>query len=95
MMRRSRSPSDLRCARCRESIERAFEIARNAVLFEVSDRGTPSRKLGSVGENAEGIKNQEHLIPVLKKRNNFIPELDTPYKRLQKSLEARSCNKPI
>ncbi len=73
-----------------ESIERAFEIARNAVLFEVSERGTPSRKLGSVGENAEGIKNQEHLIPVLKKRNNFIPELDTAYKRLQKLLEARS-----
>lgn len=58
-----------------ESIERAFDIGRNAVLFEISDRGSHNRKLVPVGvnENASEIKIQEHLIPVLKKKENLTP----------------------
>ncbi len=53
-----------------ESIERAFDIGRNAVLFKISGRGSHNRKLVPVGvnENASEIKIQEHLIPVLKKK---------------------------
>ena len=51
-----------------ESIERAFEVGKNAVLGKASTRNAQSRKLIPVNEddNPLEIQNQEHLIPVLK-----------------------------
>ncbi|MDZ8106423.1 MAG: CHAT domain-containing protein [Nostoc sp. DedQUE12a] len=56
-----------------ESIERAFDIGKNAVLFEISDRRSHIRKLEVVdfNENPGTIKIQEHLIPVLKKKKSL------------------------
>ncbi|MGK7896325.1 MAG: CHAT domain-containing protein [Xenococcus sp. (in: cyanobacteria)] len=52
-----------------ESIERAFEVGKNAVLGKASTRNAQSRKLIPVNEddNLLKIQNQEeHLIPILK-----------------------------
>lgn len=54
-----------------ESIERAFEIGRNAIQFKVSGRESKSRKLGEV-DSGEKVGNQEHLIPTIKKNPNTI-----------------------
>ncbi|MBN4005426.1 SAV_2336 N-terminal domain-related protein [Nostoc sp. LPT] len=56
-----------------ESIERAFEIGRNAVVFEVSGHESQSRKLLPVDDddidvNINDPKNQDYLFPVLVKK---------------------------
>lgn len=55
-----------------ESIERAFEVGRNAVLGQASSRNAESRNLIPVNDNGNSveIQNREHSIPVLKKNSN-------------------------
>ncbi len=58
-----------------ESIECAFEVGKNGVLGQASTRNAHNRKLTPVKEddNLLEIRNQEHLIPVLKQKSPLTP----------------------
>ena len=58
-----------------ESIERAFEFGKNAVLGTATFRNAQSRKLTPVKENDNptAIQNREYLIPVLKQNPQPTP----------------------
>jgi hypothetical protein len=93
-----------------ESIEQAFEIGRNAVLWEMSAQEEQAEKISKdqsrkfinsdIKTDIKNLKNQEHLIPILRRKaavgeneDDLRSRLGADYRRLRDLLASREWQK--
>ena len=61
-----------------ESVERAFEVGRNAVLFEACERKPKYRKLLLVNDESEVAESLKDFAPILLKKEGLIVVQENP-----------------